>query len=70
MATFHNVRASLLPAYAPGRNARPPAVDQRLVAPEAHADDEARIDACGDVATLDRWIANGRNASSAAELLR
>jgi Putative restriction endonuclease len=33
------------------------------------ADDEARIDACGDVETLDRWIANGRSATTAAELL-
>jgi Putative restriction endonuclease len=33
------------------------------------SDDEARIDACNDVATLDRWIANGRSATTAAELL-
>ena len=33
------------------------------------ADDEARIDACNDVATLDRWIANGRSATTAVELL-
>jgi hypothetical protein len=32
-------------------------------------DDETRIDACDDVATLDRWIANGRSATTAAELL-
>ena len=33
-------------------------------------EDEARIDACDDLAVLDRWVANGGSATTAAELLR
>ncbi len=33
-------------------------------------DDEARIEACGDARVLDRWVANGRTATTAAELFR
>jgi hypothetical protein len=34
------------------------------------AEDEARIDACVDVATLDRWIVEASTASAASEALR
>jgi hypothetical protein len=34
------------------------------------AGDEARIDACDDETLLDRWITNGRTATTAAALLR
>jgi hypothetical protein len=35
-----------------------------------HADDQARIDACADASTLDRWLKQAVVAASAAEALR